>query len=308
MEDSFSELESLARQKTMSEAQLLQKFRALEARFSEALEGAEVYGVSKYCTVEELPFDHYVLLARLRFAEGRVSVETNSSDDNRDAFSFQPGAGPITRIKNLEQCKPTWLRTLAKSDVLESLFANLAQGLQKDVAPSKEAMQALTTAMNLPIRNIEVDIERLSKTLGYTAVSRDWKKAQDVTAIDPADATTRASQMLETLFKHILSDLGEQLPRDQSIRQLYKAVKDRVLKLGQNQVSPDVVKMLSGLTTIVQSIGDLRTHTGTAHGRSPGETPIDSHQARLAVNAAGITALFLLKKFEVQKQGDDKKG
>ena len=78
MEDPFAELKSLAGQKTMSDAQLLQKFRAFEARFSEALEVAEVYGMSKYCTVEELPIDHYVLLARLRFAEGRLCVETNS--------------------------------------------------------------------------------------------------------------------------------------------------------------------------------------------------------------------------------------
>jgi len=260
--------------------------------------------MSKYFTVEEMPFDHYVLLARLRFAEGRVCVETNSSEDNRVDY-FEPDAGPVTKIKNLEECKPSWLRTLAKSDVLDSLFANLAQGLQKKhIAPSKEGMQALSTAMNLPIRNIEGDIERLSKELKYPAVLSDWKKAQDVTGIDPADATTRANQMLETVFKHILRDLGETLPRDKSIRPLYKAVM-RVLKLNQKHLSSDVMKMLSGLTTIVQSIGDLRTHTGTAHGRSPEETPIDSQQARLAVNAAGITALFLLEKVKVQKQVDE---
>jgi len=303
MEDPFAELKSLAGQKTMSDTQLLQKFRAFEARFSEALEVAEVYGMSKYCTVEELPIDHYVLLARLRFAEGRLCVETNSSDDNRDDY-FEPGAEPITRIKNLEECKPSWLRTLAKSDVLDSLFANLAQGLQKHFATSKEGMQALSTAMNLPIRNIEGEIERLSKELKYPAVPIDWKKAQDVTGIDPADATTRANQMLETLFKHILMDFGETFPRDQSIRPLYKAVM-RVLKMDKKPLSSDVMKMLSGLTTIVQSIGDLRTHTGTAHGRSPEETPIDSQQARLAVNAAGITALFLLEKVKVQKQVDE---
>ena len=306
MEDPFAELKLLAGQKTMTEAHLLQKFKALEARFSQALEGAEVYGMSKYCTVEEFPLDHYVLVARLIFAEGHLCVETNSSDDNWNDIQAFPNydeisTGPITRRKNLEECKPGWLRTLAKSDVFESLCSNLAQNLLKDIAPSKERMQALSTAMNLPIRNIEADIERLSKKLNYTAVLSDWKKAQDVTGNDPADATTRASQILETVFKHILSDLGEELPHDQSIRPLYKAVIG-ILKLGQKQLSPDVVKILSGLTTIVQSIGDLRTHTGTAHGRSPEEIPIDSQQARLAVDAAGITARFLLEKVEVQKQ------
>ena len=311
MEDPFAELKSLAGQKAKSDVHLLQGFRALDARFSEALEGAEVYGVSKYCTVEEMPEVDYVLLARLCFAEGRLCVQTNSSEDNHLDFGDyreEIAMGPTIRTKSLEECKPGWLRTLATSDVLDSLFANLAQGLQKDIAPSKEGMQALTTAMNLPIRNIEIDIERLSKQLDYTAVSSNWKKAQDVTGSDPADAATRASQMLETLFKHILSDLGEKLPPKQSIHPLYKAVRDRVLKLDHKQPSPYVVKMLSGLTTIVQSIGELRTHTGTAHGRSPGETPIDSQQARLAVGAAGITARFFLENVEVQKQVHDEKG
>ncbi len=48
------------------------------------------------------------------------------------------------------------------------------------------------------------------------------------------------------------------------------------------------------MNTIVVAVGTLRTHAGTAHGRGPGDKPITFTQARLAVNAAGILATYLM--------------
>jgi hypothetical protein len=308
MGDPLSDLKSLASKKITSEAQLLQKYRALEARLSEVLQDTDVRGVGKYCTVEECPEDNYVLLARLLFTGGHLLVETNSSDDNQDwdVLSNAPSHYEvITKQKELPECKSEWLRLLAKPDILDSLFTDIAVVLQRDIAPSKEAAQSLTEAMNLPMRNVEAAIEQSTQRLDCPNVLIAWKKAQDVSASDPADAATRANQMLETLFKHILIRHGIDLPREQSIGPLYKEVRS-ILNLNPSQISPDVTKLFSGLITIVTSIGELRTHAGTAHGHSPKDNPIDSNQARLAVDAAGIAAMFIMNKTLSHEATDNK--
>ena len=48
------------------------------------------------------------------------------------------------------------------------------------------------------------------------------------------------------------------------------------------------------MNTLVVGVGALRTHAGSAHGKVPGQQPITFSQARLAVNAAGVLATFLM--------------
>jgi hypothetical protein len=52
--------------------------------------------------------------------------------------------------------------------------------------------------------------------------------------------------------------------------------------------------MGSGMITLAASIGALRTHGGTAHGTGPNTQQIGFSQGRLAVNAAGVLATFLM--------------
>jgi hypothetical protein len=71
-----------------------------------------------------------------------------------------------------------------------------------------------------------------------------------------------------------------------------------------------VRQILSGLTTVAKGVGALRTHGGDAHGRETGFHRLDARMARLAINAAGSFALFVidtwqeLKKRPLPKHGD----
>lgn len=63
-------------------------------------------------------------------------------------------------------------------------------------------------------------------------------------------------------------------------------------------IADDVRKILSGLGTVVEGIGALRTHGGDAHGRERGYTRLDRRIASLAIHAASTVALFLIETWQ----------
>ncbi|MEW5980193.1 MAG: abortive infection family protein [Acidobacteriota bacterium] len=70
----------------------------------------------------------------------------------------------------------------------------------------------------------------------------------------------------------------------------------KVLKLSpEPQSSEDLRKIMSGTISVVTGVGALRTHAGTAHGTGPDRLALTNDQARLAVNAAGAAASYLME-------------
>jgi hypothetical protein len=63
----------------------------------------------------------------------------------------------------------------------------------------------------------------------------------------------------------------------------------------------DLRKILTGLNSIVDGIGALRTHAGSAHGRGVMKYKIQPRHARLAVHAAHTLTVFLLESWDNKK-------
>ena len=139
--------------------------------------------------------------------------------------------------------------------------------------------------------------------LNFDTVSRDIQRAVEAIKIDPESAVTSACSTVESVCRSILIELSEELPGKKDIKALFNAVKKPLgLSPDRKDIDPliadDVRKILSGLATIVEGIGALRTHGGDAHGRERGYSRIDSRIASLAVNAANTTALFLIETWQ----------
>ena len=75
--------------------------------------------------------------------------------------------------------------------------------------------------------------------------------------------------------------------------------------LPDEEAAADIRTILAGLSNVLQGIGALRTHAGTAHGRQKGFTRVDPRIARLAVHTASSYCLFLIETWE-RKFPDDK--
>jgi hypothetical protein len=158
----------------------------------------------------------------------------------------------------------------------------------------RKQVSKLSATANLPLRDLDAGLADVAGKLNFSAVIQHWKDAQSALAIDPPDATTRASSLIETLCKHILDAKSRPLTGNESIQQLYGAAARALSISPEQQVTADLRAIAGGMNTLVVGIGALRTHAGTAHGKSPGNQPITFPHARLAVNAAGVLATFLM--------------
>ena len=63
-------------------------------------------------------------------------------------------------------------------------------------------------------------------------------------------------------------------------------------KLVENE---DQKKILSGLASIVDGVGSLRTHAGSAHGKGPEAKKAKVREARLAISAAHSLCVYVLE-------------
>jgi len=97
-----------------------------------------------------------------------------------------------------------------------------------------------------------------------------------------AAAITAACSILEALFKVYIEDNGIEMPADQSLKPLWKAA-SKHLGLDPAAIEDDdVKKVLSGLNSVVDGIGSLRTHTGSAHGHGRRKYHLQARHAKLS--------------------------
>ncbi len=139
--------------------------------------------------------------------------------------------------------------------------------------------------------------------LDFDTVQRDIERAQSGLSNDPEAAITAACSLIESVCRSILIELNLPLPPKRDIDGLIRAVQEPLnLSPGRTDLPPDIEadvrQVLGGLTSVAKGVGALRTHGGTAHGREKGFQRVDARIARLAVNASGSLALFLIETWE----------
>lgn len=114
-----------------------------------------------------------------------------------------------------------------------------------------------------------------SEVADFDTVSRDLDRTLAGSQTDPEDAVTAACSTVESVCRSILIELGEPFPARKDVQELYNAV-ERPLGLSSDRsdidplIANDVRQILSGLATVIEGVGALRTHGGDAHGREKG--------------------------------------
>ena len=146
----------------------------------------------------------------------------------------------------------------------------------------------------LPVASLEDTLRRTD----LPALELEFRRALDTIESDPPAAVTAACSLLESLFKVILEEEGLPLPQKQTVKPLWAAVQD-FLGLSPTTVSDDDIRrVLSGLTSVVDGIGALRTHAGSAHGHGAQRNKLLPQHARLAVHAAHTLCFFVLETWD----------
>jgi hypothetical protein len=145
------------------------------------------------------------------------------------------------------------------------------------------------------------DLNDVLRRRDLPALGVEFKRALDSIESDPPAAVTAACSILESLFRVILNEEDISLPSKETIKPLWSVVQDT---LGLNPTSiadDDIRRILSGLTSVVDGIGALRTHAGSAHGHGPQGYILVPRHARLTVHAAHTLCLFVIETWEARQ-------
>jgi hypothetical protein len=300
MSDPLSKLRGLTDEIKARETELSTYFTTLASRLREAAGGHEIYGASENCTLEEYGaddeyFGHLFFNQNDGFRVGYRTKEEAMREAHEDELW-----GPSYSIMEIAKCSPVWLRALASPKVIESLLTSINKRVEEELNATRSGIQTLSATANLPLRDLDGGLVAAAKKLNFGIVIEHWQEAQAALGVDPADATTRASSLIETLCKHILDAKKLPLPAKESIQPLYSAAAKALAVSPEQQETTHLKAIAGGMNTVVGGIGALRTHAGTAHGKGPGNTPITFEQARLAVNSAGVLATYLMDMLSAQ--------
>jgi hypothetical protein len=144
-------------------------------------------------------------------------------------------------------------------------------------------------------------LEDILRKGNFVEINVEFDRAIANIETNPRDSITAACTILESLCKVYIEDEGLEPPSKQTVKPLWGVVQ-RHLHLDPSSLQDkDLTQILSGLTSIVDGIGSLRTHTGSAHGRGRKSYKPSPRHARLAVNAAHTLTTFLLETWTARK-------
>lgn len=151
----------------------------------------------------------------------------------------------------------------------------------KFAAPTK-SLQIILTKRDLPAVQIEFD--------------RALTDVQN----DPEASLTAACAIVESLCQIYIEEHNLPKPNKETIKDLWKVVAS---DLGFDPASiedDDLRRVLSGLSSIIDGLGSIRTHAGSAHGRGKKRYKVTPRHARLVIHSAHTLSTFLIETWQLK--------
>lgn len=167
--------------------------------------------------------------------------------------------------------------------------------------------EELSAFLDATERNVPGPVEKsMADLLGsptHDSVAACWHKCTERVWSDPEGAVTAARTLLESVLKHIAVDLEIVIEKkNPDLSELYSGVAKRLSLSPKNHKENLIKGILSGCSSIVSGIGELRNLYGDAHGKDRRSVRLEPRHAHLAVNLAGSMASFLISTAEKAKR------
>jgi hypothetical protein len=298
--DFLSWIDALAKQSREHDDSLRRSIKGISNGLVESCKGIQIHASGKKCTLSEYAPDEYYY-GYFFFSSYGIQIAHRSTDDD---LSYDPATdpyGPTYDVQSLDACSTDWLTNLVSAGSLQTLLQQVGERLQERIAEVAGSVTQIDDLAKNPSSAVASAFEQAASQLGYQHAITEWRNAQADVYSNPSAAITRASSLIETVCKHILSDAKAALPSNQAIQSLVSAAMRAVGLDPAVQVEPELRGICGGLSSVAQNIGSLRTKAGDAHGRGPAFVPLGADHARLAVDAAGTIASFLIRHWSTKK-------
>ena len=143
-------------------------------------------------------------------------------------------------------------------------------------------------------------LQTIMRSRDFGGLEAEFNRTLSSVESDPSAAVTAASAVIESLCQVYIQDNGLQMPSDQSVKPLWKAVQGHLGLDPSSVADQDMARLLGSLSGIVDAVGAFRTHAGSAHGRGRGAVATTSAHARLAIHAAHTLTAFVLEVWNLR--------
>lgn len=130
------------------------------------------------------------------------------------------------------------------------------------------------------------------------AVQIEFERALTDVQKDPEASLTAACSMVESICKIYIEERNLQKPNKETIKDLWKIAASDLNFNPASVEDEDLRRVLSGLSSIVDGLGSIRTHAGSAHGRGKKRYRVAPRHARLVIHAAHTLTVFLIETWQ----------
>ena len=152
---------------------------------------------------------------------------------------------------------------------------------------------SITSMLGTPSRTLEEFIRERD----IPSLDHEFTRALSNVDQSPREAVSAASNILESVCKVYISERGLDMPAKQDLKPVWTVVrKDLGFDPGTVE-DQDLQVVLTGMLSVVDGIGALRTHASSAHGAGKKQYKLEPRHARLAIHAAHTVTLFILESW-----------
>ena len=144
-------------------------------------------------------------------------------------------------------------------------------------------------------------LKQLIRGRDFQAIDMEFDRALENANTDPREACSAACNILESLFKIMIQDESLAKPAKQDLKNLWKTVAEYLNFDPKKIEDDDLRKILSGMNSVVDGIGALRTHASAAHGSGKQIYKLEPRHARLAIHSAHTLATFVLESWDKRR-------
>ena len=152
-------------------------------------------------------------------------------------------------------------------------------------------------ALGAPSRTLEEFIR--DRDIG--SIDVEFNRALANVETSPREAVSAASNILESVCKVYIADEGLEMPAKQDLKGVWSVVRKHLGFDPSIVEDQDLQQVLTGMISVVEGIGALRTHASSAHGAGKKSYKLEPRHARLAVHAAHTIALFVLESWKKRR-------
>jgi hypothetical protein len=190
--------------------------------------------------------------------------------------------------------------TLDPDDELDKLKINDREKINKILAESELQYVKggkITGVLGSPSKNLENYIREFD----IESIEMEFDRALKNIELNPREAVSAASNILESLFKIYIEDENLDKPNKLDLKSVWSVVK-KDLGFDTSKIEDDDLKrILSGIMSIVDGVASLHTHASSDHGAEKKFYKLEPRHARLAIHSAHTITLFVIESWNKKK-------